>query len=95
MVRERAGLNGLTVDQLDIDRILHERRLELAFEGHRYFDLVRTDKAVEKISWALMTIVGYDARIFTTEPIEEYQLLLPIPVGEIQKDASLNQNPGY
>ncbi|WP_339925137.1 RagB/SusD family nutrient uptake outer membrane protein [uncultured Cyclobacterium sp.] len=95
MVRERAGLKGLTVDQLDIDQILHERRLELAFEGHRFFDLVRTDKAVEKISWALMTVVGYDARIFTTEPIEEYQLLLPIPVGEIQKDASLNQNPGY
>lgn len=42
-----------------------------------------------------MNVVGFDARIFTTEPIEEYQLLLPIPVTEIQKDASLNQNPGY
>ncbi|AEL28116.1 RagB/SusD family nutrient uptake outer membrane protein [Cyclobacterium marinum] len=95
MVRERAGLKGLTVDQLDIEQILHERRVELAFEGHRFFDLVRTGKAVEKISWALMNVVGFDARIFTTEPIEEYQLLLPIPVAEIQKDASLNQNPGY
>lgn len=95
MVRERAGLKGLTVDQLDIDRILHERRLELAFEGHRFFDLVRTDKAIEKISWALMTPVVFDDRIFTTEPIEAYQLLLPIPVGEIEKDATLLQNPGY
>lgn len=95
MVRERAGLQGLTADQLDIHRILHERRLELAFEGHRFFDLVRTDKAIEKISWALMTVVGFDDRIFTTEPIEEYQLLLPVPVGEIEKDATLLQNPGY
>lgn len=95
MVRARAGLNGITADQLDVEQILHERRLELAFEGHRYFDLVRTGKAIEKISWALMTRVSYDQRIFTTEPIEPYQLLLPIPVTEIEKDASLLQNPGY
>jgi tetratricopeptide (TPR) repeat protein len=95
MVRERAGLKGITPDQLDLEQILHERRLELAFEGHRFLDLVRTDKAIEKITWALTTPIGYDDRIFTTEPIEEYQLLLPIPVGEIEKDASLSQNPGY
>nr|WKN37300.1 RagB/SusD family nutrient uptake outer membrane protein [Tunicatimonas sp. TK19036] len=95
MVRERAGLNGLTADQLDIEQILHERRLELAFEGHRYFDLVRTGKAAEYISRALMTVVDYDDQIFTTQPIEEYQLILPIPVSEIEKDATLTQNPGY
>ncbi|MBD3628524.1 RagB/SusD family nutrient uptake outer membrane protein [Cyclobacterium sp.] len=95
MVRERAGLNGITADQLDLERILHERRLELAFEGHRFFDLVRTGKAIEKISYALMTPIVYDTQIYTTEPIEEYQLLLPIPVNEIEKDASLVQNPGY
>lgn len=95
MVRTRAGLKGIDVADLDLERILHERRLELAFEGHRYFDLVRTGKAIEKISWALMTKVGYDQRIFTTEPIDEYQLLLPIPLPEIEKDASLTQNPGY
>lgn len=95
MVRERAGLKGISAGELDLEQILHERRVELAFEGHRYFDLVRTGKAIEKISWALMTKVGFDERIFTTEPIEAYQLLLPIPVGEIEKDASLTQNPGY
>lgn len=95
MVRERTGLNGISPDQLDLERILHERRLELAFEGHRFFDLVRTGKAIEKISYALMTPIVYDTQIYTTEPIEEYQLLLPIPVNEIEKDASLVQNPGY
>ncbi|MEX2595114.1 MAG: RagB/SusD family nutrient uptake outer membrane protein [Anditalea sp.] len=95
MVRERVGLKGITPDELDLERILHERRLELAFEGHRFLDLVRTGKAIEKITWALTTPIGYDVRIFTTEPIEEFQLLLPIPVGEIEKDPSLTQNPGY
>jgi tetratricopeptide (TPR) repeat protein len=95
MVRERVGLKGISPDELDIEQILHERRLELAFEGHRFFDLVRTGKAIEKISYALMTPIVYDTQIYTTEPIEEFQLLLPIPVGEIEKDASLVQNSGY
>lgn len=94
-VRARAGLAGLTADQLDSEQILHERRLELAFEGHRYFDLVRTGKAIEYISRALMTKVDYDDQIFTFQPIEAYQLILPIPISEIEKDATLVQNPGY
>jgi hypothetical protein len=48
-VRTRAGVPILiNPDTLNIDVILHERRMELAFEGHRYFDLVRTRKAIEK-----------------------------------------------
>ena len=47
LVRTRAGVPVLTdANALTIDVILHERRMELAFEGHRYFDLVRTGKAV-------------------------------------------------
>ncbi|MDZ7690840.1 MAG: RagB/SusD family nutrient uptake outer membrane protein [Balneolaceae bacterium] len=43
-VRERAGLdplNGLDQDTFR-DTVLHERRIELAFENHRWFDLKRT-----------------------------------------------------
>jgi starch-binding outer membrane protein, SusD/RagB family len=95
MVRQRAGLNGITAAQLDIARILHERRLELSFEGHRYFDLVRTGKAIEYISRILMTPIDGDEAIYTFDLIQAYQLILPIPVGEIEKDATLQQNPGY
>jgi hypothetical protein len=94
-VRARAKVPALTVAKLDIDAILHERRMELAFEGHRYFDLVRTGKAVEVLTKAIMTPIDYDTNIAISGPISEEQLILPIPVGEIEKDQTLPQNPGY
>jgi hypothetical protein len=96
MVRTRAGMPVLTdPNALSIDVILHERRMELAFEGHRYFDLIRTGKAIEKISYALLTKIDYDNQINRAGPIEQYQLLLPVPVTEIDKDPTLSQNEGY
>jgi tetratricopeptide (TPR) repeat protein len=94
-VRTRSNMPELAADfNLDIYWILHERRMELAFEGHRFFDLKRTGKAIEIISEALMTVTGEDYGV-QTSPIEEYQLLFPIPVSEIEKDQTLPQNPGY
>jgi hypothetical protein len=94
-VRERVDMTPVDASDLDIDRILHERRMELALEGHRYFDLVRTGKAIEIISQQLMSGDNDFNLIIRTEPIPEYQLLLPIPTGEIEKDNTLIQNPGY
>jgi tetratricopeptide (TPR) repeat protein len=94
-VRARVNMAPITAADLNIDRILHERRMELVFEGHRYWDLVRTGKAIEYISSDLMSNVDYEFRVFRNEPIPEYQLILPIPVGEIEKDQTLTQNPGY
>jgi len=95
MVRTRAKVPAITAAQLDIDAILHERRMELAFEGHRYFDLVRTGKAIQVLTKALMTRVDYDTNVEISGPIPEEQLILPIPVGEIEKDQTLPQNQGY
>lgn len=62
------------------DFILAERRLELFGEGHRFFDLVRTGKAVG-------TIPGFQAN---------KNELFPIPIEEIQFSAgNWQQNPGY
>jgi tetratricopeptide (TPR) repeat protein len=94
-VRARVNMAPITAADLNIDRILHERRMELVFENHRYWDLVRTGKAIEYISRDLMSNVDYEYRVFRSEPIPEYQLILPIPVGEIEKDPTLTQNPGY
>lgn len=94
-VRARVNMPDITAAELDIDRILHERRMELAFEGHRYFDLVRTGKAIEYISRDLMSNNDYESRVFRSEPIPAYQLILPIPVTEIEKDQTLTQNVGY
>ena len=94
-VRARVNMAPITAADLNIEWILHERRMELAFEGHRYFDLVRTGKAIEYISRVLIGKNRYQPVELRKDPIEAYQLLLPIPIGEIEKDQSLTQNPGY
>ena len=61
------------------DAILNERRLELAMEGERFFDLVRTGKAATVLG-PLGFVAGKNE-------------LFPIPQGEV--DGGLTQNPGY
>lgn len=94
-VRARVNMPDISAMDLNIERILHERRMELAGEGHRFFDLVRTGKAIEYLSADLISNNDYEGRSFRSEPVPEYQLLLPIPVGEIEKDQTLTQNAGY
>jgi len=94
-VRNRSDMVSLDTNfDLDIYWILHERRMELAFECHRFWDLKRTGKAIEIISKALMTVCGEDI-VIQHQPIKEYQLLFPIPAGQIEIDQTLTQNPGY
>ena len=96
-VRKRAGLAAVTVTAKDQLReiIIHERRVELAFENKRWFDLVRTNKAID-----VMTKNGqYLKKLYPVIPANSYnvtaqKLVFPIPLREIQI-ASLEQNPGY
>ena len=84
-IRARAGLADLT--EINPDNLLYERRVELAFENHRLFDLIRFGKADEILgAYALTTEAGfvYDAR----------DLLLPIPQRELAI-YDMGQNPGY
>ena len=62
--------------------IEHERRVELAFEFHRFFDLKRTGRAL-----AVFNSKGFD--------LSEEDMIFPIPLVEIDINPSLNQNPGY
>lgn len=67
-----------------------ERRLELAFEGHRWYDLKRTGRAIEVINNAKGANgenLGYQ--------LNQNRLLWPIPQGELDKNTSLTQNTGY
>lgn len=75
--------------------VLAERRIELAFEGHRWVDLKRLDsKAQAQIDRddADCAIVGV-----CTLPIDDYRFTLPIPATEIASNTAIRdqQNPGY
>lgn len=76
-VRARVGLPSVPVT---LDNIYNERRLELATEGHRWFDLVRTGQAA-----SVLASKGFQAN---------KNEVLPIPLVELQ-NTKLVQNPGY
>ena len=76
-VRARVGLPSVPVS---IDAIMKERRLELAGEGHRWFDLVRTGRAATVLS----------SQGFSAGKNE----VLPIPLNELE-NTLIVQNPNY
>ncbi|WP_397447693.1 RagB/SusD family nutrient uptake outer membrane protein [Polaribacter sp. R77954] len=81
-IRNRAGLaNSTATTQAEVKTaILNERRLELAFEGHRWFDLVRTNSVNSEMG----------------ENVNPNYYVFPIPVSEIlATDGVITQNPGY
>lgn len=90
-IRKRAGLNTdtdtlrfepATVSQAAFrDSVLVERRRELAFEGHRWFDLVRRGRLVEAVK-----------AVKPGATISERNVLYPIPQSELDINPSLTQN---
>ena len=86
LVRDRAGLTSPVIS-ISRQELLDERRVELAFENHRLFDLIRMGEAESTLS-AFSNANGYS---FTST-----DLLLPIPQRERNlSNGLLGQNPGY
>ena len=93
VIRTRAAKPGneeaMQIDASDvtIDFILDERARELLGEGMRWFDLVRTNKLVERV------------RLYNPEAapnIQEYHIVRPIPQDQIDRtEGGYPQNPGY
>lgn len=78
--------------------IEEERRVEFAFENHRWFDLVRTNRAITVMSQHFATEPQYNDPnhpAFNTPPLQHYQLYLPIPQYEIDLNPNIAQNTGY
>jgi hypothetical protein len=91
-VRARVNLAPKSSSNADdvLNIIANERRLELAFEGHRWFDLVRTGKAIEVMNSqkdGQGNSLNYD--------VQPYQLIYPIPQEQIDLNPLLTQNPGF
>ena len=97
-VRTRAGLaNATTTDQgLLSEMIAHERRVELAFENHRWLDLVRTDKAIEVMNaFGVAMKEKYSYLLDRAYQVDEDKLIFPLPQTELTLNDQLVQNPGY
>lgn len=90
LVRSRAGVPVYTAAQLNTQMafrtaVINERRLELALENDRWFDLIRTGTAVDALNALKITL-------------PPYRTLYPIPQSEIDTYNNLTmfpQNQGY
>ena len=92
MIRNRVGLGNIDTSGDMIEKVLHERRLELALEGQRWFDLCRNGK-VEKY---MNAVYAKDAgRLAQKRTFDENSYLLPIPQSALDQNNNLEQNPGY
>lgn len=84
-IRERAGLAPLSADDFGssaevAQAIQDERRLELAFEGQRWFDLVRTGTVDQEMGVS----------------VNPNYYIFPIPVSEVLASFNvITQNAGY
>ncbi len=72
-----------------ITAVIQERFKELAFEGHRFWDLRRRGLPVERLA---SDAPNANAMIL---PAGNFRFLLPIPNAEIQANPLIQQNPGY
>lgn len=104
-VRERVHLPKLTSSQRGSaeqmkEAVLHERRLELAFEGHRWFDLVRFDDDNTRVKMVSdnANVPGtdsYDSYTQSRRPMDDNRILLPVPTSVIENNPNIHQNTGY
>lgn len=106
-VRQRAGLANLSgLSQSDFrTAVLKERRIELAFENWRWFDLKRTNTAAQLVQ--ILNAHGLAERANPTVDrsglpfsaldyvFADFEVLLPIPANETLVNTNLGQNTGY
>lgn len=111
MVRKRAGFNnatdqylvGATTKEQQLQKIYDERRIELAFEEARYFDLrrwMKTDELTEPIKGMRIdnnggTLTYTEITVDNQRVFEEKMYFAPIPKNEILVFPALQQNPGW
>lgn len=105
VVRSRSDVNmpgfptGLSNDEFT-EKYRRERMVELAFEGHRFWDVRRWKDGASQRSIIEMQITkNGDRYTYNRVPKSRYwddkMYLFPIPDSEIRKNPNLTQNPGW
>lgn len=98
-IRARAGLSSVPVTSITTDDLLRERRLEFAFEGQYWYDVLRLpqDKALLKLSNTERGLFdswcGSGPVITNKINVTANMLLFPIPQSEIDIDPKLAETP--
>ncbi len=101
MIRERAGITTYTLADLPSlyefrEAVRTERRMELAIENHRWFDMLRWGIAAEALSKHLDSEIFYgDYSPAAVTTVEDWQTILPIPISILDINPDVAQNVGY
>lgn len=109
MIRKNRGLEGslyndvVPVGYTALDLVLNERRIELAFEGHRVFDVYRNKRSLNRTYWGYhlpglketdidlsRQPTGYANMIITPD---NPKIIYYIPIDEVQTNTLCTQNP--
>ena len=91
-IRQRVNLKDIDASGDMVEKVLHERRLELAFEGQRWFDLCRNGKVEQYMNAVYAKDAG---RLEQKRLYDENSYLLPLPQTALDENINLEQNPGY
>ncbi|MFD0763251.1 RagB/SusD family nutrient uptake outer membrane protein [Mucilaginibacter lutimaris] len=93
-VRARAGLQALTV--ANKESVANEMRHELAFENHRWTDLIRNGMAIDALKAKGQRLKAINGWLLPgTFNVTQERLIYAIPFRELQINNKLTQNPGY
>ena len=102
LVRQRAGLPALTPadpaaanKQALRDELDRQRRLEMAFEGERWFDLLRYARHTQADGAARHAVTALDIIQQQRGSADANYLLFPIPLTELNTNPLITQNPGF
>lgn len=106
-IRQRAGLPDSSLPAvITMDEVMHESRIELAFEGQRFFDVRRwmildqTFKDIEGVDVAVDQTVDPEVRTYTYFSAQQRTYdpklyYLPIYSSEIERNPLIDQNDGW
>jgi hypothetical protein len=99
-IRQRAGLPAMQLSDLPTkdafrDEVDRQRRLELAFQGDRWFDLVRYSNQTAADPSAVHKISALDIIKQQRKTINTNYLLYPLPLQELNSNPLAKQNPGF
>ncbi|WP_196885281.1 RagB/SusD family nutrient uptake outer membrane protein [Aureivirga sp. CE67] len=87
---EFSGSGDLLLNEIKL-----QRRLDLAFEGHRFFDIKRWGESIIRSNKGDKADGTGTPALVRELPAGDHRFQLPISLGAIQANPNLEQNPGY